>query len=154
MLFQEIAKPVYGAGFGDASFSMEATSKVVGNDNCTGLTIIALKVVSMVVIFGAGTRKPEVDRESLIRDGGSPGRIRPSRFFVLFGADTGRTDIEDLASVVGLGSEVGNTLDPFVGILEVVVRDVAKALVPEKTSSFSRDGGYRSVTLNILMEGK
>jgi len=154
VLLEEIAKPVDGTRFGDASFTMESTRKMVGDNNCTGFTIIAFKVLSTIFIFRASTGEPEVNREALICNGSSSGSIWSSGFFALFRSDTGRTDIKDLASMIGLRSEIRNTFYPFVGIIKVVVRYMSKALVPEKTSSFSGDGRYRSVTLNILAEGK
>ena len=90
----------------------------------------------------------------MVGNGSSSGGIGTSGFFVLFGADTGRTDIKDLASMIGSRTEVRNALDPFVGIIEIVVRDVAKALMPEKTGGFSGDRRYWCSTLNILMERK
>ena len=154
VLFQEVPKPVDGTGFGNASFTVKATSKVIGDDNGACFAIIAFKVLAAVFVFRSGTREPKVDRESLIGNSGCAGSIGASRFFVLFGADTSGTDIKDLTSVVGLRSEVGDTFYPFVGIVKVVVGDVAEALVPEKTGSFSRDRRYRSVTLDILVKGK
>ena len=60
-MFQEVTKPVKGACFGDASFTMEATSEMVGDDNGAGFSVETLKILTAIFIFGAGAREPEVD---------------------------------------------------------------------------------------------
>ena len=94
---------------------------MVGDNNCTGFAIISFKIESTIFIFRASTGEPEVNRKSLICNGSSSGSIGSSGFFALFRSDTGRTDIKDLASMIGLRSEIRNTFYPFMCIIKVVV---------------------------------
>ena len=51
-------------------------------------------------------------------------------------------------------SEVGDTFDPLVRLVKIIVGDMAKVLVPKKTSSFSGDGRDQCIALNVLVERK
>jgi len=150
MCCKEVAQPVDGGGLGDSGITMVHPSEVVSDKEPASLTIDANVVRAMGFILGLGARKGEVNGQSLVGQGGSPSGVGTSRFFGLLGTDASRAAFQDGVHVF----ELRDTFDMLVGIVQVVITGMAKAMVPEKSLSGSFDSLYRGVLMDILMEGE
>ena len=84
----------------------------------------------------------------MVRFSSSASSIGASRFLGLLGSDTSRALIENRCHLL----EFGNTLDKLVGMVEIVVTGMAKALMPKETFSLSTDDRHWSGRLYVLVE--
>ena len=84
----------------------------------------------------------------MIGDSSGASRIGSSSLFRLFRLNTGGAGVQNGISF----RELGNTVNVLVSVVEVEVRRVAQALVPEETLGLGADGSNGSILLDVGME--
>jgi hypothetical protein len=87
----------------------------------------------------------KVDADTLIGDGGCLGGVGTRRTFLEFGGQADRTSIENRSGMF----ETGNTINIFVGIIEMLITDMIEALMPEKSFSI----GMKPLDLKVWSSG-
>ena len=136
VVFEEVSQPSHRSSFGDSGVTMEAACVMIGNQDPSGFTIEANKFSLALLVSGAGAGEGEVDGEALVCPGGCLGCVRTSRLLGHLSLDADWAFIKD-----GISSrELGDTLDGVVGIVQVIITGMPKALVPEKSFRLCLEG--------------
>ena len=149
MMTQEMIEPVDGGGFAAAGIAIKVTGEVVRYQNPACFTIEALVEGGSGGIGGGCASKREVDGQTLKGDGGCAGRMGASGGLGLFGSNAGGAEVEDRVMV----GKLGDTVNVAMGIVEVMIAGMAKALVPKETISAGaerKDGSQRTGRLGRL----
>ena len=126
MILEETAEPMKGESFGDTGVTVETTSEVIRNDDPTGLSIYAKIVFLTCLVFRFYAGKGGINRKALVWSSGNTSGVRTGSFLCLLSLDTGGAIVKDWVGLVKLG----NTFDMFMGIVEVVVGGMPKAVMP------------------------
>ena len=120
------------------------------SDKCpTCLAVEADVVFAALLVLGFRTREGEVDGEALAGLGSSASGVVTGSFLGLFGTNAGGTLVEDGVHVF----ELGDAFDMFVGVVQIVVAGMAKAVVPKEAFSGGANGIDRGVLLDAFVEG-
>ena len=80
--------------------------------------------------------------------GCSSGGVGTSGFLGLLGTDASGALVQDRVHVL----ELGDTFDMLVGVVQIVITGMAKALVPEKALRSSLDGSKGGVFVDVIVE--
>ncbi len=144
-----MTEPSNGGSLRDTGVTKVVAGEVVGNKDPTGFTVQAKVFGDTFGILGFGTGEGKVDRETLERLLGNHCGVVAGRVFALFGLDTSRALVEDRIMMLKLG----NTFDMLMGIVEVIITGVSKALVPKETFSGSANLVDRGSAGDDVMKG-
>ena len=148
MFLEEMAKPVNGCSFGDAGVAMFHAGEVVGDEDPACFAIETQVVLFTGRVLGFLSSKGKINGKALVGFLSSAGGVGTSSFFSLFSTNTGGALIQDWVHVL----ELGDPFDMFVGVVQVVIAGMAKALMPEEAFGRSFDSSEGGVLVNVLME--
>ena len=150
MVLQEVSEPAERCPFRETGIAMMATTEMIRDENPRSLAVETDVFLGTLRVLGLHTSKGEVNGQALVGHSGSARRIRASRLFGLLGTDAGGTLVEYTMRV----RETRDSVNVLVGMIQVVIAWMAKALMPKKSFRLGFDGVNRSVLLNVLMERK
>jgi hypothetical protein len=129
-------EPVEWGSFGDTCVAMVVPGVMVDDQDVARFAIQANEVVRASLVTRTSTRKGEVHRQTLKLRSCRLGGVRTRWFFALFGLDTCGAAMEDGVMVF----ERRDTVDKFVGMVEVIVAGMTQPLVPEHPFSRCPNG--------------
>jgi hypothetical protein len=112
---------------------MKTTSKVISSKDITGLAVEASIVLCAVFSFGTLTSESKIEAKALVRKRNRTRSIGARGSLFHFCLDTNRASIEDRGGV----TKLGDSINIFVSIIEMLVTNMVQTLMPEET--FSRD---------------
>ena len=148
MFLQEMPEPVDRGSLGDASVAMFHAGEVVGDEDPACFAIETQVVLFTGRVLGFLTSKGEINGKALVGFFSSAGGVGAGSLLSLFSTNTGGALVQDWVHVL----ELGDPFDMLVGIAQVVIAGMAKALMPEEAFGRSFDSSEGGVLVNVLME--
>ncbi|KAG7369370.1 hypothetical protein IV203_032113 [Nitzschia inconspicua] len=112
------------------------------------LPVMAKKVTIVSRVLWFGSREGEVNGETLISPGCHFGGMRARSLLSLFRLYASGAAFQDRVAVL----EVGDPVNVFVGIVEVMVTGMAKTLVLQHAFRSSFNGVDGSISMDVVME--